>query len=62
MQACLRTCCITVQDVASIEGFLLLLQNVQVEGGPVSHLVVIIHHTPEKKAENLLQHEAAEST
>jgi len=43
----LRTSCTTIQDVASIEGFLLLLQNIQVEGGSVSHFVVIIHHTPE---------------
>lgn len=54
----LRTFCITVQDVASIEGFLLLLQNIQVECGSVSHFIVIVHHTSEKKAENLLQHKA----
>lgn len=45
----------TIQDVASIEGLLLLLQNIQVEGGSVSHFVVIIHHTPERKVENFLQ-------
>lgn len=45
----LRRSCITIQDVPSIEGFLLLLQNIQVEGSSVSHFVVIIHHTPEGK-------------
>lgn len=54
----LRTFCFTIQDVASIEGFLFLLQNIQVECGSVSHFVVIIHHTSEKKAENLHQHKA----
>lgn len=51
----LRPSCSTVQDVASIEGLLLLLQNIQVEGGSVSHFIVIIHHTPEGKVENFLQ-------
>ena len=58
----MRTSCITIQDVASIEGFLLLLQNIQVEGGSVSHFVVIIHYTPERKVENFLQCKTAEST
>lgn len=51
----LRPSCSTIQDVASIEGLLLLLQNIQVEGGSVSHFIVIIHHTPEGKVENFLQ-------
>lgn len=43
---------LTIQNVGSIEGLLLLLQDAEVEGCPVSHFIVIIHHTPEIKLES----------
>lgn len=37
---------LTIQYVTRVEGLLLLLQDIQIEGSSVSHFVVVVHHTP----------------
>lgn len=36
--------CFTIEDVGCIQSLLLLLQHVHVEGGPVSHFIITVHH------------------
>lgn len=40
---------ITVEDVGCIQGFLLLLQNVHVEGSSVANLVITVHRAPARQ-------------
>lgn len=34
----------TIEDVGCVQSLLLLLEDVHVEGGPVTHFVVTVHH------------------
>lgn len=36
----------TIEDVGCIQSLLLLLQYVHVEGGPVPHFIITVHHAP----------------
>lgn len=37
---------LTIEDVCSIQRLLLLLKDIHVECGSVSHLIITVHHTP----------------
>lgn len=37
---------LTIEDVCGIQGLLLLLKDIHIECGSVSHLIITVHHTP----------------